>query len=156
MPNRCGPVWPDFLIWLRYWWVICCLVSNFEGRCLNPNWTVMFQSSRCCWDVQRQQQLVMSWWKWKGNISSFFSKSPENDMEPWRSIASISPRATALSCLTHLQQSAQGTKQHYCKWNCDRINWENQTPVCFQLPLFGQWPWVNIRARITLKSQERT
>lgn len=49
----------------------------------------MFHSSRCCWDVRRQQQLVMSWRKWKRNISSFFSKSPGNDMDPWGSITSI-------------------------------------------------------------------
>lgn len=63
----------------------------------------MFHSSRCCWDVRRQQQLVMSWRKWKRNISSFFSKSPGNDMDPWGSITSIYSRATALLHLTHLQ-----------------------------------------------------
>lgn len=124
-------------MWLRFWWVTRCLVFNFEGRCLNPNRTVMFHSSRCCWDVRRQQQLVMSWWKWKRNISSFFRKSPGNDTEPWGSIASIYPRATALLHLTHPQQSAQGKQQYYYGQNCDQINWENQTPACFQLPLFG-------------------
>lgn len=140
-------------MWLRFWWVVCCLVFNFEGRCLNPNWTGVFHSSRCCWDVPRQQQqLVMSWWKWKRNISSFFSKSPGNDMDPWGSITSIYPRATALLHLTHLQQSARGKQQHYHGQTCDQINWENQTPACFLLLLFGQWLWVNIRARIRLKS----
>lgn len=140
-------------MWLRFWWVACCLVFNFEGRCLNPNWTVVFHSSRCCWVVWRKQQLVMSRGKWKRNISSFFSKSPGNDMDPWGSITSIYPRATALLHLTHLQQSAWGKQQHYYSQNCNQINWENQTPARFQLPLFGQWPWVNIRARIRLKSQ---
>lgn len=81
--------------------VVSCLILK-EGV-WTPSWTVMFHSSRCCWDVPRQQQLVMSWRKWKRNISSFFSKSPGNDMDPWESITSIYSRATALLHLTHLQ-----------------------------------------------------
>lgn len=129
-------MWPDFLMWLSFWWVACRLMFNSEGRCLNLTRTVMFQSSRCCWDVQRQQQLVMSWWKWKRNISTFFSKSPGNDMEPWGSIASIYPRAIAPLHLTRLQKSAQGKQQHYYGQNCDQINWEKSNFILLPSPLY--------------------
>lgn len=132
-----------------------CPVFNFEGRCLDPR-TVTCHSSRCGWDVQRRRQLGMSWWKWKRNISSFFSKSSGNDTEPWGSMLSICPRATAPLHLTRLQKPAQGKQQHYYRQNCDQISWENQTLASSQPPLFGQWPWVNIRTRIRLKSPGRT
>lgn len=73
----------------------------------------------------------MSWWKWKRNLSSFFSKAFGNDSEPWGSMASILPGMVAPLLLTRSQQSAPGEPQHYYGQNSDRSNWANPTPACF-------------------------
>jgi len=65
--------------------------SGSGGR----EWTVSFL--QLLLKCREQQQLVMSWWKWKRDISSFFSKSPGNDMEPLGSIGSIPPKAAGSS-----------------------------------------------------------
>lgn len=81
---------------------------------------------------REQQQLVMSWWKWKRDISSFFSKSPGNDTEPLGSIGSIPPKAAGFS---HPTASAGKTVMLLSAKLIENL--PGKTALCF-LPPVGQ------------------
>lgn len=71
---------------------------------------------------REQPQLVTSWWKWKRDISSFFSKSPGNDMEPLGSIGSIPPKAAG-SSLTASQGKTLCSYQQNSQETCKEEQW---------------------------------